>query len=218
MSEAVEPMIRVMVVDDHAIVREGLTGVLNAAPDMVCVGEASNGQDAVGFYARFQPDVILMDLVMPLMDGIAATRAIVAASPQTRVVILTSFVDDAQVQAALQAGAVGYLLKDASTRDILGTIRAAHSNKTTLAPQAAQALIRANTRPALPSHQLKERELEILALMVEGLSNPEMGERLSLSRATIKFYVSSILAKLGVSNRLEAVKLAITQGLVDKRE
>lgn len=157
-----------------------------------------------------------MDLVMPMMDGVAATQAIRQSYPATQVIILTSFHDEDSVQKGLQAGAIGYLLKNASIHDMANAIRAAHQGKATLAPEAAQALISAHIRPPAPNFNLKDRELEVLALMVKGMNNPDIAEQLSLSRSTIKFYVSSILSKLNVETRTEAVAIAIEQGLVSR--
>lgn len=209
-------VIRVLIADDHNVVREGIAGFLRAFDDFSLVGEASNGKEAVVLASQLQPDVVLMDLVMPMMDGVVATQSIRQAHPTTQVIILTSFHDEASVQKGLQAGAIGYLLKNASIHDMANAIRAAHEGKATLAPEAAQALISAHTRPPAPNFNLKERELEVLALMVKGMNNPDIADQLSLSRSTIKFYVSSILSKLNVETRTEAVAIAIEQGLVTR--
>jgi NarL family two-component system response regulator LiaR len=161
-----------------------------------------------------QPDVVLMDLVMPGMDGAAATRAIRERCPQVQVIALTSFKEDELVQGALQAGAISYLLKNVSADELADAIRAAHAGRPTLAPEAAQALVQAASHPPPPGHDLTPREREVLALMVEGLSNPQIAERLVVSRSTVKFHVSSILSKLGVDGRTEAVALAVQNHLV----
>ena len=209
-------MIRVMVVDDHDVVREGISGFLNAFDDLELVGEARDGQEAVSLCGQVQPDVILMDIVMPIMDGIEATQQIREKYPHVKVVILTSFNDEDSVQQGLQAGAISYLLKNASIHEMSGAIRAAYAGKSVLAPEAAQALIKSRIRPPEPNYNLKERELEVLALMVKGMNNPQIAAQLYLSRSTVKFHVSAILSKLGVESRTEAVVLAVEHGLVSR--
>ena len=208
--------IRVMVVDDHDVVREGITGFLNAFDDLELVGEARDGESALALYGQVQPDVILMDIVMPVMDGVEATQQILARYPEAKIVILSSFSDEANVLRALQAGALSYLLKNASIHEVVRTIRAAYSGESTLAPDAAQALIQSRIRPPAANYNLTERELEVLALMIKGHSNPQIAAQLYLSRSTVKFHVSTILAKLGVSSRTEAVGLAVEQGLIPR--
>ena len=206
--------IRVLIVDDHAVVRSGLAAFLLAFDDLVLAGEASSGAEAVRLCSQLQPDVVLMDLMMPEMDGATATRAIRQTCPQIQVVALTSFPEEKLVQDALAAGAIGYLLKNVSADELAKAIRAAHAGKPTLAPEAAQALIHAANQPPAPGHDLTDREREVLALMVKGLNNSEIAERLVVSQSTIKFHVSSILSKLGVSSRTEAVALAVQHRLV----
>jgi len=206
--------IRVLLVDDHAVVRSGLGAFLLAYDDLELVGEAASGEEAVRLCERFQPDVVLMDLVMPGMDGATATRLIREHCPQIQVIALTSFKEKELVEGALEAGAIGYLLKNVSAEELANAIRKAHAGKPTLAPEAAQVLIQAARQPPAPGFDLTEREREVLALMVEGLSNPEIAERLVVSPSTVKFHVSNILSKLGVASRTEAVALAVQHHLV----
>ncbi len=208
--------IRVMLVDDHAVVRSGLGAFLYVFDDLELVAEAKDGKDAISQCETVMPDVILMDLVMPVMDGAAATKAIRERWPQIQVVALTSFKEDELVQGALQAGAIGYLLKNISADELANAIRSAYVGKPTLAPEAAQALIHAAIKPEKPDYGLTNREDEVLLLMTDGLSNVDIAERLVVSRSTVKFHVSSILSKLSVSSRTEAVAMALQQKLVKK--
>jgi NarL family two-component system response regulator LiaR len=206
--------IRVMLVDDHAMVRSGLAGFLMVYDDLELAGEASSGESAIGECDRAAPDVILMDLVMPGMSGAEATRRIRERHPATQVIALTSFKEDELVQGALAAGAIGYLLKNVTADELAEAIRAAYHGKPTLAPEAAQALIRATTQPPEIGHDLTEREREVLALLVEGHTNPQIADRLVVSRSTVKFHVSSVLSKLGASSRTAAVALALQHRIV----
>ena len=206
--------VRVMLVDDHTVVRSGLGAVLMAYDDMELVGEASDGEEAVRVCERTRPDVILMDLLMPKMDGVAATQAILKACPQMKIIALTSFKEKEYVEGALKAGATGYLLKNVSAEELVSAIRKAASGQPSLSPEAAQVLIKKMNEPAEPAYDLTERERDILKLMVEGLSNADIAERLIVSQSTVKFHVSNVLSKLGATSRTEAVAIAMKHNLV----
>ena len=206
--------IRVMLVDDHTMVRRGLATFLMVFDDFKLVGEAENGVNAIQLCAEVLPDVILMDMVMPGMDGASATRAIRKQFPQVQVIALTSYKEGEQIKNALEAGAIGYLLKDVSADELARAIRAAHAGRATLSPDAAQVLVETANLPPAPGLDLTERERAVLALMVEGLNNTQIAGRLTVSPSTVKSHVSNILSKLGVSSRTEAVSLALRHGLV----
>lgn len=207
--------IRVMVVDDHPMVRRGLTAFLSTMAGMVLVAEAKDGREAIDRCETSRPDVILMDLVMPHIDGPRAIREIRRRWPQTQVVAITSFEEESLVHQALQAGAIAYLLKDVSAPELEAAIRAAHAGRAMLTAGAAQALIHSAVREPAPGHDLTPREREVLTLIVEGLNNQQIARRLNITRATVSVHVSHILGKLGVSNRVEATTLALRQKLVD---
>lgn len=205
--------IGIMIVDDHAVVRSGLGAFLSVIPDLELVGEAENGEQALARACKIKPDVILMDLMMPIMDGVAATRAIKERLPSVQVLALTSFQEDDLVQNAMKAGAIGYLMKNVSARELSAAIHAAKEGKMTLSPEAAQALVHAKTQ-AEETEALTEREIDVLKLMVEGLNNAEIAERMFVSLSTVKYHISNILMKLGVDNRVSAVTMAMQRKLV----
>ena len=214
MNETPSHPIRVMLVDDHTMVRRGLATFLMVFDDLTLAGEAESGEAAIQLCAQVLPDVILMDMVMPDMDGATATRLIRLQFPQVQVIALTSFKEGKLIKNALEAGAIGYLLKDVSADELAQAIRAAHSGRATLSPEAAQVLIEiANQSPA-PGLDLTEREREVLTLMIEGLNNTQIAGRLTISPSTIKSHVSNILSKLGVASRTEAVTLALRNHIV----
>ncbi len=206
--------VRVIIVDDHGMVRKGLMSYLNNQADMTVVGEGRDGREAISLCEQLQPDVILMDLVMPEMGGVAATHAIHRRWPKVQIIALTSFQEKELVQDALQAGAIGYLLKNVTGEELAQAICRANAGKPTLAPEAVQALIHANGEESTLGNDLTRRELEVLALLAKGYSNPDIAGRLVVSRATVKVHVANILSKLGVSNRAEAISLAIQHKLV----
>ena len=207
--------IRIILVDDHAMLRKGLRFFLAGFDDLELVGEAASGKEAIRLCAELVPDVVLMDMVMPDMDGAAATQIIRQQTPTIEVIALTSFQEEDLIERALQAGAISYLLKNVSAETLAEAIRQAHAGHSTLAPEATEVLVKA-TRQRASRHDfgLTGRELEVLSLLVEGLSNAEIAERLVISVATAKFHVRGILSKLGVSSRTEAVALALQQDLI----
>jgi NarL family two-component system response regulator LiaR len=206
--------IGVLIVDDHAVVRSGLAAFLLVFDDMELVGQAAGGEEAVRLCAELEPDVVLMDLVMPEVDGATATRSIRGSCPHVQVIALTSFREQELVQAALEAGAISYLLKNVNADELAQAIRLAHAGRATLAPEAAEALIQAATHSPRLGHDLTRREREVLALIVKGLNNMEIAERLVVSRSTVRFHVSNILSKFGAANRAEAVGLAVQHKVV----
>jgi NarL family two-component system response regulator LiaR len=205
--------IKVMIVDDHPIVRDGLKSVLLAADDMELAGEAGSGRETLARCRESLPDVILMDVIMPGMDGLETTRAVLSQYPAVKIVVLTTFPEEDLVQKALAAGAIGYWLKNAPADALADAIRSAYAGQATLAPEATQALIRARTNPRKLGYDLSDRELEVLALLVAGLSNDEIAERLVISPGTVRHHVSACITKLGASNRTHAAALAVEHQL-----
>jgi NarL family two-component system response regulator LiaR len=205
--------IRVMLVDDHAVVREGLRAFLELQPDIVVVGEADGGETALAVAARVNPDVVLMDLVMPDGDGITALRQLREERPEVRVLVLTSYIDDAQVFGAIQAGAAGYQLKDIQPEALAEAIRDVHEGRPALHAEAQARLMHRTSGP--PGSTLTPRERDVLRLLAEGFANKEIGRRLFVSEKTVKTHVSSILQKLGVQDRTQAALAAVRQRLLD---
>ena len=206
--------IRVLLVDDHAIVREGLETLLSEEPDVAVVGQAASGAEALAQAARLQPDVILMDLVMPGLDGIAATRRVPEVSAASRVLVLTSYSDDGRVQEALRAGAAGYLLKDVLKPDLLRAIRATARGEAVLHPAAQRQLLRQlSAPPRAPHDDLTARERDVLRLLAAGRSNRQIAATLYLTEGTVKGYVSAILTKLDLADRTQAALYAVRHGL-----
>jgi len=206
--------IKILLVDDHMVVRSGLSTVLSVNDDLKLVGEAGDGAEAIRLCESLQPDVVLMDLVMPEMDGVTATRIIKQSWPQIQVIALTSFKEKEYVEGAIKAGAGGYLLKNISAEELVNAVRRAVAGQPSLSPEAAQVLIQRVNEPEKPGHDLTDREKEVLTLMVKGLNNNEIAERLIISQSTAKFHVSNVLSKLGVAGRTEAVAIAVKYHLV----
>ena len=207
--------IRVMIVDDHAMVRKGLMTFLKSFGDLKWAGEADSGEAAAQLCGEYRPDVILMDMMLPKMSGAETIRVIRKKYPQIHILALTSFKEGNLIREALEAGAIGYLLKDVSADELAAAIRAAHAGQATLSPQATQSLVETAHQPPAPTFDLTERERAVLGLMVEGLNNTQIARRLVVSPSTVKSHVSSILGKLGVASRTEAVTLALRRGLAN---
>lgn len=206
--------IRVLTVDDHEIVRQGMAFLLLPFEDIDVVGSAGNGSEALAMCKEFRPDVVLMDMVMPEMDGPTVTQAIRKRFPNVQVLVLTSFHDETKVARAMQAGAIGYLLKGVSIDELADGIRSAYAGKPVMAPEAMQAIVRASQAGQAVADDLSERELEVLALLVQGKTNREIAEELLISLPTVKTHLRNIYGKLGAANRAEAASLAIRHGLI----
>jgi DNA-binding NarL/FixJ family response regulator len=205
--------IRILLVDDHSVVRKGLRAFLKYDPELEVVGEAADGAEALSLAQELKPDVVLMDLVMPVMDGIAATAAILRALPETEVLALTSVLEDASVVGAVRAGAIGYLLKNTQAEALCQAIKAAAAGQVQLTPKAAARLMQAVSAPESPE-ALTERETEVLRLLAQGQSNKQIAHNLHNTEQTIKTHVSKIFSKLGVQSRTQATLYAIRIGLV----
>jgi NarL family two-component system response regulator LiaR len=209
--------IRILLADDHAVVRQGLKMFLELDADLEVVGEAENGEQAVRLASSLNPDVVLMDLLMPVMDGISATNTIRKEIPDTEVIALTSVLEDASVMGAMRAGAIGYLLKDTKADELCRAIKAAAAGQVQLSPQAAARLMREVQSPRSPE-KLTERETDVLRLLALGRANKEIALELGIGEKTVKTHVSSILAKLGVPSRTQAALYAVRIGLVTLEE
>lgn len=207
--------IRLIIVDDHDIVRHGLAVALETFEDLEVAGEAADGHEALQLCEKVHPNVVLMDLVMPHMDGIEATAAIRQSFPDIQVVALTSFKEDEMVQGALQAGAIGYILKNTTIDNLAHTVRSAAQGHATFSAEITATVLGPIRSAHKQNYKLTERESEVLRCMIEGMNNPQIAERLNISQSTVKFHVSVILSKLGVNSRTKAVALAVEQKLAD---
>jgi two-component system, NarL family, response regulator LiaR len=207
--------IKVMIVDDHEIVRSGLATFLEVVEDMELVGDAASGEEALAMCAEVAPDVILLDMIMPGMDGPTTAARLREVCPNTRILALTSFPEEALIQRALEAGVLGYLLKNVSVAELAAAIRSAKAGRPTLAPDATMTLMQRASRPPAPGHDLSPREREVLKLMAQGLSNRLIAETLVISSSTADFHVSNILSKLNAATRTEAVAIALQNKLVE---
>ncbi len=202
--------IRVLIVDDHSIVRQGLTTIINRDPEMTVIAQAEDGQQAIALFREYQPDVTLMDLRMPQMAGVEAITAICAEFIAARIVVLTTYDGDEDIYRGLQAGAKGYLLKDAKPNELLSAIRTIHRGQQYIPPEVGAKLVQRMSNP-----ELSERELDVLRLMAQGMSNLEISTTLSIGESTVKSHVNRILSKLGVSDRTQAVIIAVKRGIVN---
>ncbi|MEU1364672.1 response regulator transcription factor [Streptomyces sp. NPDC005803] len=215
-TETTPAPLRIILADDHTVMRAGLVALLSSEPTVEIVGEAGDGRQAVGLVERLRPDVALLDLRMPVLDGVGATLEIVAGEAPTRVLILTTYDTDADIERGVEAGATGYLLKDATREQLVEAIHSASRGETVLAPRVAQRLVARMRRPVAVS--LTARESEVLGAVAEGLSNVEIGRRLFIGEATVKTHLLRIFAKLDVNDRTRAVVVAMDAGLLHRRE
>ena len=209
--------IRILVADDHPVVRDGLVAILSTQPDFEVVGEAGNGPEAIERATTLQPDVMLLDLEMPELDGVEVLRRLAQSNPEVRVIVFTAFDTDERILGAVQAGAQGYLLKGAPRKELFEAVRVVHAGGSLLQPVVASKLLRqvSHQSQAVPTvDALTPREVEVLRLLAQGLQNKEIAAQLVISERTVKFHVSSIMSKLGAGNRTEAVTLAAQQGLI----
>ena len=209
----IQGLIKVVIVDDHAMLRKGLAVFLMSYPDLQLVGEAGNGKEGIALCAEKTPDIVLMDLMMPIMDGVAATRLIRNEFPQIEVIALTSFGEERLIKSVLEAGAISYLFKKISADDLANAIRAAHQGISTFAPEVTDILVRSVGGSSSVFEDLTSREQDVLALVVKGLGNQDIADDLVISLSTAKSHVSSILAKLGVASRTEAIVLVLEHNL-----
>jgi len=209
-------VIRVLIVDDHPMVRSGLKDFLMVSDGVEPVGEAQNGVEAVDFCRDHEVDVVLMDLVMPLMDGSEATRRILSLGKPIKVIVITSFHEQDLVQQTMKAGATSYLLKNVSAEELAKAIQAAHAGFSTLAPEATRALVQPDQHNSAPGSDLTDSERKILAALVKGMSNQEISDQLSISVATVKYHLTNIYSKIGVRNRVEAARLAMNHNMLEK--
>ena len=212
--------IKVLIADDHTVVRKGIRALLETEPGITVVGEAADGEDAIHKALALKPDVILMDLVMPKLDGVQAIKELREKLPEIKVLVLTSFAEDRRIVAAIEAGALGYLLKDSSPEDLVRAIREVHRGESSLHPKVAQQLIKRLQRPAEEPEreELTARERKVLALIARGLSNREIARELSISEPTVRTHVSNILRKLGLKSRTQAALYALKEGLASLEE
>lgn len=208
--------VKLFLVDDHKVVRSGIKALVETEPSLEVIGEASDGREAVAKVSQKSPDVILMDLVMPEMDGVEATKRIIEDKPEGKILILTSFSEEERIIQAIKAGATGYLIKDASPDELVGAIRDVHRGESTLDPKVAGTVLRSmQNEEEDSSEDLTEREVEVLELVAEGLPNDDIAEKLYISERTVRSHVSNILGKLGLANRTQAALYAVRQGIAE---
>jgi len=210
--------IRILIADDHDMVRVGLMAFIGVYDDLLVVGDTKNGEIAVQLCQSLKPDVVLLDFMMPGLDGPEAARQMLKTCPNVKIILLTNFSDERHIREGLRAGASSYLLKNVTGEELANIVRSTHGGQSTLSPEVARVLIEATMRPPALGHDLTQRELDVLTLMIKGLNNHQIGEKLSLSSSTIKNHVSNILSKLGTDSRTHAVAVAIERKIVDTRD